>query len=344
MSVFRQKPRRPPDWTLSNMSFTSSTNQTRKGVDDASLTSFVSNIDPVALHWLDKLSFHSLHQVATATSIPSTTDIHHLCASLDSASRRLERYYLQSRPALKSICAFFGWTTPNGLFYDAFSTSGNTISAFSTTADSASMPIVIDTGASRSLSPHRSDFVSFTPLDASIQGVGATSKIKGSGRVRWKIIDMRGVVHEIETMAYYVPNATIRLYSPQYHFKENMVGSMKLNHNAVSLHLSQQKTLEFPFNPSSNLPLMLLADHLSFLTAFFAPSGLQSSLTSHESAVRDSPLFESMDALIKENDLSALLVDESNSNLSKAQKELLVWHWKLGHVDMKRLQSLMHPS
>ena len=39
-----------------------------------------------------------------------------------------------------------------------------------------------------------------------------------------------------------------------------------------------------------------------------------------------------------------LLLDKSNSNLLSAQKELLLIHWKSGHTDMHRLQTMMHPT
>ena len=154
---------------------------------------------------------------------------------------------------------------------------------------------------------------------------------------------MKGVSHKIETQAYFVPEASIRLYSPQYHFKENMAGKMLVVCNGISLDVPSGPTLEFPFNPSSNLPLMLPAEHPSFLSAFFAPSSSASSF-SFDGPSKFTPIFESMDSMLSENDISALLVDESNSNLSRAQKELLVWHWKFGHIDMHRLQSMMHPE
>ena len=76
------------------------------------------------------------------------------------------------------------------------------------------VPTVIDTGASRSLTPFRSDFVKFTNQQSSISGIGSDSQVEGFGTVRWKIIDENGTIQSIETIAYYTPSAHIHLYSP----------------------------------------------------------------------------------------------------------------------------------
>ena len=38
------------------------------------------------------------------------------------------------------------------------------------------------------------------------------------------------------------------------------------------------------------------------------------------------------------------VVDETNQNLMKAQRELLQWHWKLSHLGYQWLQGLMRPK
>jgi len=38
------------------------------------------------------------------------------------------------------------------------------------------------------------------------------------------------------------------------------------------------------------------------------------------------------------------VADETNQNLTKAQKELLQWHWKLGHLRFQWLHRLMRPK
>jgi len=55
------------------------------------------------------------------------------------------------------------------------------------------IPIVIDSGASKSIKQTSSDFIGqISPMDAPIQGLSSTTKMKGIGTVRWFICDSRG--------------------------------------------------------------------------------------------------------------------------------------------------------
>ena len=38
------------------------------------------------------------------------------------------------------------------------------------------------------------------------------------------------------------------------------------------------------------------------------------------------------------------VADETNQNITGLQKELLGWHWKLGHANMPWIQKLMEPK
>ena len=46
----------------------------------------------------------------------------------------------------------------------------------------------------------------------------------GKGLKEWEIRDLWGVTHVIQTEAYYIPKATIRLFSPQSYFQEQQGG------------------------------------------------------------------------------------------------------------------------
>ena len=58
------------------------------------------------------------------------------------------------------------------------------------------MPIVIDSGASKGLTPLRQDFLTFKPLRSTITGLGSQSEIRGVGTVCWKIVDQHGTQRE----------------------------------------------------------------------------------------------------------------------------------------------------
>jgi len=66
--------------------------------------------------------------------------------------------------------------------------------------------ILIDSVAPQPITPIPLDFIRYiTPMKAPIQGLSATTKIKGIGTVRWFICDSKGTSTSIETTAYLIP-------------------------------------------------------------------------------------------------------------------------------------------
>ena len=153
---------------------------------------------------------------------------------------------------------------------------------FLSKSEKSHLPIVIDTGASRSISPCRADFVSFQKYSSKIEGIGSSTEVAGKGLVKWKITDQHDKTKEIITFAYYIPSASIRLYSPQAHFAESKSGRLSCSWNEVRLYLpspvnpdsstplvphddDSNDYLSFPYHPHSNLPCMLPSNHPAFL-------------------------------------------------------------------------------
>ena len=60
------------------------------------------------------------------------------------------------------------------------------------------LPIVVDTGASRSLSPIQSDVVSFKPLHCCLHIISAETNIEGEGLLQWDIIGQNGIKSTIK--------------------------------------------------------------------------------------------------------------------------------------------------
>jgi hypothetical protein len=79
------------------------------------------------------------------------------------------------------------------------------------------LPIVIDSGASVTVTPVLSDFVGHLRASrlTSLQGLSAKSIIIGEGTICWSVRDSLGQLHQLRTKAYYVPDAKICLFSPQ---------------------------------------------------------------------------------------------------------------------------------
>ena len=133
---------------------------------------------------------------------------------------------------------------------------------------------------------------------------------------------MFGKEATLQTKAYHIPKAEIRLFSPQVYFQEHDGGSYLITKDHTVLTLEDGTQLTFPFFPGNNLPM-------AFEPSEFSPSS----------------------ANVVVNDLEAIpsrliavsVVDESNANLTSEKKELLAWHWKLGHIGFQWLRRLMKP-
>ena len=81
---------------------------------------------------------------------------------------------------------------------------------------------MFDTGASVSISNNASDFVTsdkpgFGPI---LRGITSTAIVKVSGTVKWIVKNNDGVDQVILTHAYYVLDASVRLFSPQKYIKQ----------------------------------------------------------------------------------------------------------------------------
>jgi len=100
---------------------------------------------------------------------------------------------------------------------------------FSNKADD--IPIVIDTGASMSVTPCKDDFIDeIQPTHVGdLQGLSGSMECQGQSLVQWTVRDVFGSVRIIQTHAYYVPKATIRLYSLQQYFQEQDAGEFWCN-------------------------------------------------------------------------------------------------------------------
>jgi hypothetical protein len=96
------------------------------------------------------------------------------------------------------------------------------------------LPMVFDTGATISVSPRKEDFISWDTTSNSrltLRGITAATDVLGVGMVRWILHDDQGQRHLIETKAYYVPDARVRLLSPQRYLHERNDGTFSITPN-----------------------------------------------------------------------------------------------------------------
>ena len=209
--------------------------------------------------------------------------------------------------------------------------------AYHNCVDGRDLPIVFDSGCSVSISPNKDDFIGLLgkPDCDAIKGVGNNSHpIEGFGLLEWRVYDMHGQEFTITTYAYYVPSADIRLFSPQTYFNEQPddddYSEAVINRRNITLRLKKYEGLDFqfPFHPRNNIPYML-------------PS-VRGKATSKRLNLAE----ESEKKLLNNSDyMSAFfsVADENNQNLTAAQKELQLWHFRLCHAGCDWVQVLMKP-
>jgi hypothetical protein len=107
---------------------------------------------------------------------------------------------------------------------------------------------------------------------------------------------------------------------PQQYFMEGKGKHLYADATKTQFTMDDRSALEFPYNQGSCLPMMLTKDYLKQLHV----AGL---------------LLEECLYLASTHALPSI-VDTTNLNLTSSQKELLLWHTKLGHVNMCWIQSL----
>jgi hypothetical protein len=159
----------------------------------------------------------------------------------------------------------------------------------------------------------------------SLQGISAHTNVEGEGTVCWTILDALGQVHQLRTKGYYVLGTKIRLFSPQHYFEESTNNPfVTFNKSGAELGLNYDSILSFPFQKDIRLPMML---------------------TYHHFKQRERPVagltFQETRAFTSTKSIFTSVADETNQHISYAQKELLLWHHKLWHCDLQRVQTLL---
>ena len=186
--------------------------------------------------------------------------------------------------------------------------NGNIGPNFMDPITSKEFPILFDSGASVAISGFKEDFIADLnrpKTDIRLGGMANGMLVEGIGKVKWSLkSDSNNVV--IHTQCYYVPNAKVRLISPQRLFnKESGVGG--------SFNIYEEySTLLFDGLPSVRIDY----DEKSFLPVAYARNAEFS--------------FES----------NLSIMDGGNQNLTPSQKLLLQWHYRFGHKGFRLIQHL----
>ena len=180
--------------------------------------------------------------------------------------------------------------------------------------------IIIDTGASVCISPHRSDFLTYHSSQMRIKDLSSSNKVQGEGIIRWKMQDANGHPVDIELLGYHIPSADVRLLSPQVLF-DTFGGQGIMTGSGIDFVLSDGNRFSANLCPRSNLPLIPLALHPS--RNFW-----------NEAFGYTLPNVQAIQGVKS-------LLSQYNTNLSSPQKELLLWHQRLSHASLDWIQMLM---
>ena len=183
-------------------------------------------------------------------------------------------------------------------------------------SSAAQFSFIWDTGASSTVSHNIQDFVDgITPLTTpvTLKGLAAGLSIEGQGKVRWMVPAVDGTLHCLELSAYYTPGAHQRLLSWQSYI-QGFVGSKTPAYGQVeSDHIricgGGAPDIVVPFSTNNNLPI--------------------------------SYGYNEVDVNRCAQELNLCVTDSNNQNLTEAQKELLRWHFRLGHLHFESIQLLL---
>ncbi|GFH61161.1 hypothetical protein CTEN210_17637 [Chaetoceros tenuissimus] len=181
-------------------------------------------------------------------------------------------------------------------------------------------PILFDSGASVSLSPHKEDFINFTPIQPNkrtISGISTSpEQVLGTGTMKCIVYTDTGYRREILTEALYVPTAQLRILSVcKYQEEHRGEGcSFTLDDDGCRFTLPSSLgggTITFNYRSTNYIPT----------TTSYTQQFMKSMDSSSQCVFN--------------------VVERNNLNLSAAQKSLLKLHYCLGHFNLAWIQNMI---
>ena len=208
-----------------------------------------------------------------------------------------------------------------------------------------SFTLVFDSGTSTTLTSNRSDF---TQLSSSkgpgkvVQGIAEGLDIEGSGKVQYALTDQNGSQAILQCDAYLVPklHPNLHLISPQ------GIKTNKGDKATFTIHTLDEAKNDPTLEIKPNGPDWINAKPIHVIPVKFDPrSNLPVALArlpedNHYGEFSFCAASQSQEIESKLN-ATVCLTEEANANLTSSQKELLRWHYKLGHVSFRQIQWLI---
>ena len=192
-------------------------------------------------------------------------------------------------------------------------------------------PVVWDSGASVSITPSKADFITFTSKSAlsSLNAVANGHTVRGEGFVKWSVRDDRGNLRTLKVKAYYVPASKVRLLSTSTLLQNLPSETITMQSDSITLSGCpgdhSRGSVTVPYHPGCNLPISMAHCVASI----------------EDSTVKAAKDLQKSSDLLSSTILNATVIHANNLNLSEPEKELLRWHFKLGHLSFAKVKSLM---
>jgi hypothetical protein len=172
--------------------------------------------------------------------------------------------------------------------------------------------------------------------------------VVGIGTTLHKFVDNNGNHVYLPCVSYHLPLTDVRLFSPQIYHQLHGGHSVVNGNKVVMTFCKKEASISIPIDRNTtNLPVVhnsfvskkVKREHSSKFRSALHVTGLYAALDYFTNVSVDRNLSTSSR---KQGPVSSFpcVGSLNNKNLSMPQKELLLWHWKLG-IEMQRLQAMM---
>eukprot|EP00956_Cyclotella_meneghiniana_P008045 scaffold10719_cov37-Cyclotella_meneghiniana.AAC.1 len=195
-------------------------------------------------------------------------------------------------------------------------------SVFNSIGTGLDAPLVVDSGASCCITPHREGFTSYSTSKVKVKDLSGVNRVAGEGMINWKVLDSYGAKYTIKLKAYHMPGASVQLLSPQSLYTSIKGSDGHQDATKYTMYnipsATGDVTLEATYG-RANLPLLQMS-----------------------SPTYTRCLWSSTFAFLAVDQTSWArgIASARNQNLTAAQKEVLLWHFKLSHAGMSSIHNL----
>ncbi len=230
------------------------------------------------------------------------------------------------------------------LYLNELSVSQSAMLSGGPTQDTSTPHVLIDSGANCCITNNRDDFIRTmttygTP--ALVEGLGKGLKIVGKGTVRWGLKSDNGSTRWIDVPCLYIPTAVTRILSTAVYLRRYPHETIGLDATGLIISGSNGQAELVVTNNERDLPMAPLVlpslnqrtsgrSHNPIVLTAIAPPAPRLSESSSTTAVDEALIGPTQQP-------SRSLVSAHNINLTDPEKELLRWHYKLGHISLKRI-------